>query len=73
MRFRGRNAAHWEDKEASMDERLDWLYTDDELSEWLPRIEQLAAGAEEVFLTFNTKREDQGVVNAERLKTLLEL
>jgi uncharacterized protein YecE (DUF72 family) len=71
VRFRGRNAARWEDKEASMDERLDWLYTDEELSEWLPRIEQLTGGADEVYLTMNTKNGDQGVVNAARLQRLL--
>ena len=73
VRFRGRNAARWEDKSASIDERLDWTYTDEELSEWLPRIEQLTAAAEEVYLTMNTKNDDQGVVNAAKLKGLLGL
>ncbi len=71
VRFHGRNAARWDDKSASTDERLDWWYTDDELSEWLPRIEQLAAEADEVYLTFNTKVDDQGVANARRLQQLL--
>jgi uncharacterized protein YecE (DUF72 family) len=71
VRFRGRNAERWEDKAASMDERLDYLYSDEELSEWLPRIEQLAAEAEDVYLTMNTKNGDQGVVNAARLQRLL--
>jgi len=71
VRFRGRNAERWEDKSASTDEKLNWLYSDKELKEWLPRIDQLAAQAEEVYLTFNTKAEDQSVVNAGRLKKLL--
>ena len=73
VRFRGRNAERWEDKSASTDERLNWWYTDEELSEWLPRIEQLGAEAEEVYLAFNTKAEDQSVVNAGRLQRLLGL
>jgi uncharacterized protein YecE (DUF72 family) len=71
VRFRGRNAERWEDKSASTEERLNWWYTDDELSEWLPRIRQLAGEAEALYLTFNTKAEDQSVVNAAKLQRLL--
>ena len=73
VRFRGRNADRWEDKSASTEERLNWWYTDEELLEWLPRIEQLGAEAEEVHLVFNTKFEDQGVVNCAKLQRLLGL
>ena len=51
--------------------RLNWWYADEELAEWLPRIERLSTEAEEVYLAFNTKFEDQGVVNARRLQALL--
>jgi uncharacterized protein YecE (DUF72 family) len=71
VRFRGRNAERWEEKGVSTEERLNWWYTDDELAEWLPRIQRLATEANEVYLTFNTKFEDQGVVNARRLQALL--
>jgi uncharacterized protein YecE (DUF72 family) len=73
VRFRGRNAERWDDKSARSGERLNWWYTDEELGEWLPRINELAAGAEETHLVFNTKAEDQSVVNAGRLKRLLAL
>ncbi len=71
VRFRGRNAERWEDKSATTDEKLSWWYTDEELSEWLPRIEQLASEADELYLAFNTKAEDQSVVNAAKLQGLL--
>ena len=71
VRFRGRNAERWADKKASMEERLSWWYTDEELSEWLPRIEQLARAVDELYLAFNTKTEDQSVVNAAKLQKLL--
>ncbi len=45
VRFRGRNAERWEDRDASTEEKLSWWYTDEELSEWLPRIERLRAEA----------------------------
>ena len=35
------------------------------------RLELLRSEAEDVYLCFNTKQEDQGVVNAARLKELL--
>ncbi|MBI1886203.1 MAG: DUF72 domain-containing protein [Chloroflexi bacterium] len=71
VRFRGRNAERWEDRAARAEERLNWHYSDEELAEWVPRIRQLAEEAEEVYLGFNTKAEDQGVANALRLKELL--
>lgn len=73
VRFRGRNVERWEDKSASIDDRLDWWYTDEELSEWLPRIEQLARETDELYLSFSTKSADQSVVNASRLQRLLGL
>jgi uncharacterized protein YecE (DUF72 family) len=71
VRFRGRNAERWEDKSAKTEEKLNWWYTGKELWEWLPRIRQLAGQAEELYLTFNTKAEDQSVVNAALLQKLL--
>ena len=71
VRFFGRKADAWEQRGASAAERFDWLYSDEELSEWLPRIERLAAQAEQVHLMFNTKVGDQGVRNAARLQTML--
>jgi len=73
VRFRGRNAARWDDKSASTEEKLDWWYTDDELREWLPRIDRLVAETEELYVSFSTKADDQSVVNATRLKRLLGL
>lgn len=59
-RFLGRKAGAWERRGATTAERFDWLYSDEELEEWLPRIEKLAVEAEEVRLMFNTKVGDQG-------------
>ncbi len=71
VRFRGRNAERWEDKTAKTEEKLNWVYSDKELSEWVPRIRALANDADEVYVTFNTKAEDQSVVNAGKLQKLL--
>jgi uncharacterized protein YecE (DUF72 family) len=73
VRFFGRKADTWERRGAATAERFDWLYSDEELGEWLTRIEKLAAQAQEVHLMFNTKVGDQGVQNAVRLQGLLGL
>jgi uncharacterized protein YecE (DUF72 family) len=71
VRFFGRKAHTWEQRGVSTAERFDWLYSDEELREWLPRIERLASQAEEVHLMFNTKVGDQGVQNAARLQGIM--
>jgi uncharacterized protein YecE (DUF72 family) len=71
VRFRGRNAERWEEKGISTEEKFSWLYSDDELRQWLPRLEQLRSEAKDVYLCFNTKQEDQGVVNAAKLKGMV--
>jgi uncharacterized protein YecE (DUF72 family) len=73
VRFRGRNAEGWVDKSAATAQRLNWRYSDEELCEWLPRIQRLAAESRELYLSFSTKGEDQSVVNASRLQRLLGL
>lgn len=73
VRFRGRNTETWEQPGLRTAERLNWWYSDDELRGWLPRIQQLAAEADQVHLIFNTKAEDQGVANAARMQELLGL
>jgi len=73
VRFRGRNVKRWEDKKATTVERFDWLYTDEELSEWLPRIEQLRNEADSLFIGFSTKAANQGVANAAAIQRLLRV
>ncbi|HXG35488.1 MAG TPA: DUF72 domain-containing protein [Dehalococcoidia bacterium] len=71
VRFRGRNVEAWERKSASMEERLDWRYSREELLEWVPRIQELAQQAREVYISFSTKAGDQSVSNARMLQELL--
>jgi len=71
VRFHGRNSETWAASARTSAERFDWYYQDEELEEWLPRIEQLAEQASEVHLMMNTNRSDQGPVNARRLGRLL--
>jgi uncharacterized protein YecE (DUF72 family) len=53
VRFHGRNAKTWNKRTGSAAERFDYLYSENELREWVPRLEELAAETETVFAMFN--------------------
>ena len=71
VRFHGRNTDTWEKKGVTAAERFRWDYSDEELEEWVPRIESLAAGAERVHLLMNNCYADYGVRSARALADLL--
>ena len=71
IRFHGRNKAAWAKREASVAEKYDYLYSEEELQGWLPSIQRLAAEADEVHVLMNNCREDKAVVNARQLATML--
>lgn len=72
VRFHGRNRENWEKKGISVTDRFNYLYSDDELRQWVPRIKQLALKTRHLHVLFNTNYEDQGVVNARQLGYLLD-
>jgi uncharacterized protein YecE (DUF72 family) len=71
VRFHGRNTATWAKRGISPAERFDWLYSEDELREWVPRVERLAAQTREVHLLMNNCHGDKAVVGARQLQMLL--
>ena len=72
VRFHGRAAELWEKKTATAAERFRYLYTEDELREWVPRVRALAEQASEVHALMNNCYRDYGIVNARQLAALLE-
>jgi uncharacterized protein YecE (DUF72 family) len=72
VRFHGRNAETWEQKGIPADERFNYLYSEEELKEWLPRIRRLSETAE-VHVIFKNKHLDFPFRNVLRMKTLLGL
>jgi uncharacterized protein YecE (DUF72 family) len=72
VRFHGRAAELWEKKTSSAAERFRYLYTEDELREWVPRVHLLAEQAGEVHALMNNCYRDYGIVNAGQLAALLE-
>src|SRR5579863_604384 len=73
VRFHGRNAAKWWRQERSSTERYDYLYTHDELVEWLPRIAEIGDRTDETYVFFNNHRNGQAAVNARQMMELLDI
>ncbi|MDI6871384.1 MAG: DUF72 domain-containing protein [Bacillota bacterium] len=70
VRFHGRNAARWYHHQASC-ERYDYLYSAEELGEWLPKLRRLDAETGKVLVAFNNHYQGQAPANARLLRSLL--
>ncbi len=71
VRFHGRNYAKWWKHDEAW-ERYDYSYSDDELQEWLPKIEQLDEESPLTLVYMNNHWQGQAVNTARQLKTLME-
>jgi uncharacterized protein YecE (DUF72 family) len=83
VRFHGRNLATWNRRGGSAAERFDYLYSDDELAEWVAPLRELAAQADQAYAFFNNNasspspratlgRVSQAATNAAQLRRLLD-
>lgn len=70
VRFHGRNEEAWWGGDAS--ERYDYLYTQQELFEWLPKIEKIEQSTQETFVFFNNCHNGQAANNAQLMLDLVE-
>ena len=71
VRFHGRNYKKWYAKVKRTAERFDYLYSEDELREWVPNAQSLAEGSREMHLLFNNNAQDYAVRNGRQLRLLL--
>jgi uncharacterized protein YecE (DUF72 family) len=72
VRFHGRRTATWEDMNGRATvERFRYLYDSGELQEWVPRISQVAAQAEDTHVLMNNCYANYGSTNARELAKLL--
>ena len=70
LRFHGRNT-NWFN--APRAERYNYLYSDDELSEFIPEIEKMEQNSEKTYIFFNNCHVGKAVRNAQALKDKLGL
>jgi uncharacterized protein YecE (DUF72 family) len=59
VRFHGRNASTWNKRTGSAAERFDYLYSEEELGEWVEPLRELAGDAEAVYAMFNNNGRSQ--------------
>jgi uncharacterized protein YecE (DUF72 family) len=72
VRFHGRNEKTWNIKSEKSSDRFDWMYSAEELEEWVPKLERLAGDADEVYAVFNNNRDDFAPRSAAILRGLLD-
>jgi uncharacterized protein YecE (DUF72 family) len=72
IRFHGRNWKTWNKKTKTSGERFDWLYSREDLEDWVGSIAKLAEEAHEVYALFNNNRYDYAPRSAQVLRGLLD-
>ncbi len=70
VRYHGRNARKWWNHQTAS-ERYDYLYSSEELEEWLGRIHELASKATTTYIVFNNCHDGHAATNARMMQALL--
>ncbi len=71
IRFHGRNSKNWYGTDARA--RYDYIYADEELRAWVPKIKALSEKTKKLFIFFNNHAKAQAVTNTKMLINLLDL
>jgi len=71
FRFHGRNAENWEKKEIPPSERFRYLYDEDELADWTPKMAAVAKTAKQTHAVYNNCYSNYGTTNAREAARLL--
>lgn len=71
IRFHGRNAAKW--WEGDNHTRYDYLYSDEELREWIGKIRDMSSRTKDLFVFFNNCHGGQAAQNAKHMMEMLRL
>lgn len=70
IRFHGRNKKNWYKGDSTT--RYDYLYTQEEIEEWAPKIRDLSSKTDKLYIFFNNHAKSQSVTNAKMLINLLK-
>jgi uncharacterized protein YecE (DUF72 family) len=71
VRLHGRNAKNWWGRGGG--DRYDYLYSEEELKEWVTKIKAMSQKARKTFVFFNNCHAGQAATNAALMKELLSL
>jgi len=70
VRFHGRNKEAWWGGDSA--QRYNYLYSEQELQEWVPKIKQLAASTQETYVLFNNCHVGHAAKNAKTMQDMLQ-
>jgi uncharacterized protein YecE (DUF72 family) len=71
FRFHGRNKENWEKKDIPPSERFRYLYDEDELADWTPKIAAVATQTKQTHVIYNNCYSNYGTTNAREAARLL--
>jgi uncharacterized protein YecE (DUF72 family) len=71
FRFHGRNKENWEKKDIPPSERFRYLYDEDELADWTPKIAAIAKQTKQTHVVYNNCFSNYGTTNAREAARLL--
>jgi uncharacterized protein YecE (DUF72 family) len=71
IRFHGRRTETWEARDIPTVERFRYLYDEEELADWVPRVAQVARRASETHVLMNNCFSNYGATNAREIAKLL--
>ena len=71
FRFHGRNNENWEKKGIQPSERFRYLYDEDELADWTPKIASVAKQTRQTHVVYNNCFSNYGTTNAREAALLL--
>jgi len=72
VRFHGRNYQTWWKGGAGGKDRYDYLYSQEELEEWVPKIQQIAQASDKVYVFMNNCFQGKAAKNALQMRELLQ-
>lgn len=72
VRFHGRNAGKWWKHEEAW-ERYNYLYSRDELAEWIPRVAEISSSADKTYVFFNNHYKGNAPTNAQLFAQMLDV
>ena len=71
VRLHGRNYKDWFRKDAGRDDRYNYLYSKNELEEWVERIKQLGRQSGRIYVITNNHYRGQAMANALQIKNMI--
>jgi len=71
VRLHGRNYKSWFNEKAGRDERYNYLYSHDELEDWIEKIKNLGKKSKKVVVITNNHYRGQALANALQIKNMI--